>query len=81
MGWFFKEKATIPATVKMFKSARNRQKAFAFVVLGDGSEVYVGPDVLEAGRVSELKPGQTVKVKHEPSVRKPGTLQATAISA
>jgi cold shock CspA family protein len=79
MGWF-KEKAT----VKKFKPASKdgKQKAFAFVLLnGDKREVYVGPDILAAARVSELKPGQAVKVKHEPSVKRPGSLQATVISA
>jgi hypothetical protein len=39
-------------------------------------------DVLRGmARVSELKPGQAVKVKHEPSVKRPGSLQATVISA
>jgi cold shock CspA family protein len=59
MGWF-KEKAT----VKKFKPASKdgKQKAFAFVLLnGDKREVYVGPDILAAARVSELKPGQVVR--------------------
>lgn len=75
MGWF---KET--ATVKKFKPQQNDKKAFAFVVLRDKREVYVGPDVLQAARISELKPGQTVKVKHAASTKRPGTLQATVIS-
>ena len=76
MGWF-KEKAT----VKTFKPAQNGKQAFAFVVLADKREVYVGPDILKKAGISVLKSNQAVKVKHEPSQKRPGNLQATVISA
>ncbi len=76
MGWF---KET--ATVKMYRKPEGKRRAFAFVALGDKREVYVGPDVLDAAGITELTAGQSVKVKHEPSVKRPGTLQATVISA
>jgi cold shock CspA family protein len=77
MGWFFKESAT----VKKYLPEKGRQKAFAFVTLADNRDVYVGADVLSKARITSLTPGQAVKVKHEPSVKRPGTLQATVISA
>lgn len=73
----FKEKAT----VKKFKPAEGSKKAFAFAVLSDKREVYIGPDVLAAARISALEAGQKVKLKHKPSEKRPGTLQATVISA
>ncbi len=77
MGWF-KEKAT----VKKFSPAKDKYHAYAFVTLDKAQrDVYVGRDVLFAAGISELMVGQTVMIKHKPSERKPGTLQATVISA
>lgn len=75
----FKEKAT----VRKFQPAKGKGSAFAFVTLvkGDKQDVYVGQDVLSAAGITELSVGQTVKIKHCPSVKRPGTLQATVISA
>ncbi len=74
---FFKEKAT----VKKFKPEKDGKPAFAFVALSDKREVYVGPDVLSSAGISELKAGQTVRIKHKASTKRPGSLQATVISA
>jgi cold shock CspA family protein len=74
----FKEKAT----VKHFKPAKDKYRAFAFVSLdADGRDVYVGQDVLDAAGIKQLSVGQAVKIKHGPSEKQPGTLQATVISA
>jgi cold shock CspA family protein len=75
----FKEKAT----VKSFFPAKGKKRMFAFVTLNekDGRDVYVGQDVLESAGITELSVGQAVKIKHGPSDKRPGTLQATVISA
>lgn len=74
---FFKEKAT----VKKFKPANNGKRAFAFVSLQDGRDVYVSDAIMEKAGISVLTEGQAVKIKHEPSTKREGGLQATVIFA